>query len=83
MSDIIVETTRLGSRCQMVIPAKIRKAAGLSEGDEVLVAKSGNAITIVPKPKSYAHRLMGLHKSIWQGVDPDAYVRKERDSWEG
>jgi AbrB family looped-hinge helix DNA binding protein len=65
----------------MVIPAEIRKAMGLSERDEVLVARSGNAIIIVPKPKSYADHLMGLHKNVWQGVEPDAYIREERDSW--
>jgi hypothetical protein len=54
---------------------------GLSERDELLVAKSGNAIVIIPKPKSYADHLMGLHKNVWQGVEPDAYVREERDSW--
>lgn len=82
MSDIVVDIIKLGSRCQIVIPAEIRKAANLSEGDELLVAKSGNAIIMVPKPKSYADYLMGLHKDIWQGVDPDIYVCKERDSWE-
>ena len=81
MSDIIVNTIKLGRRYQMVIPAEIRKAMGLSEKDEMLVAKSGNAIIIIPKPKSYADYLMGLHRSIWQGIEPDAYVREERDSW--
>ncbi len=27
--------------------------------------------------------LEGLGKHLWQGVDPDEYVRKERDSWSG
>lgn len=83
MSSAPVDTVKLGSRCQMVLPARIRKALGLSEGDEVLVTVSGNAAVVVPKPKSYADRLMGLHRDVWQGVDPDAYVREERRSWEG
>ena len=81
MSDIMVNTIKLGRRYQMVIPAEIRKAMGLSERDELLVAKSGNAIIIIPKPKSYADHLMCLHKNVWQGIEPDAYVREERDSW--
>ncbi|MDI9607318.1 AbrB/MazE/SpoVT family DNA-binding domain-containing protein [Candidatus Sordicultor fermentans] len=81
MSDVVVNTIKLGSRYQIVIPAEIRKSMGLSERDELLVAKSGNAIVIIPKPKSYADHLMGLHKNVWQGVEPDAYVREERDSW--
>jgi hypothetical protein len=27
--------------------------------------------------------LDGLGKEIWQGVDADEYVAKERDSWDG
>jgi hypothetical protein len=27
--------------------------------------------------------LDGLGKHLWEGVDPDDYVRKERDSWSG
>ncbi|MGB9887220.1 MAG: AbrB/MazE/SpoVT family DNA-binding domain-containing protein [Moorellales bacterium] len=59
------------------------EALGLSEGDEVLVTVNGNAAVVVPKPRSFADRLMGLHRDLWQGVAPDAYVREERRSWEG
>ncbi len=83
VSDMIVETVHLGSRCQMVLPARIRKALGLREGDEVLVRKSGDVVLIVPKPASYAQQLRGLHREVWRGVDPDRYVREERESWEG
>jgi hypothetical protein len=27
--------------------------------------------------------LKGLGKTIWKGIDPNEYVRKERDSWNG
>ena len=27
--------------------------------------------------------LKGLGKEIWQGIDADEYVAKERDSWDG
>ena len=27
--------------------------------------------------------LKGLGKDIWQGIDPDQYVAKERDAWDG
>lgn len=33
-----------------------------------------------------AHRitdLRGLGKEVWQGIDADEYVAKERDSWHG
>jgi len=28
------------------------------------------------------HRLKGMGKEIWKGVDPDAYVRSLREGWE-
>ena len=27
--------------------------------------------------------LEGLGKELWEGIDPDEYVAKERDSWDG
>jgi hypothetical protein len=27
--------------------------------------------------------LRGLGKDVWRGIDPDAYVAQERDSWRG
>ncbi len=32
-----VETVRLGSKCQMVLPLRMRKALGVSEGDELFL----------------------------------------------
>ena len=38
------------------------------------------------KNGSQTHSIMelkGLGKQIWQGIDADEYVAKERDSWDG
>jgi len=83
MPEITCEVVRLGSRCQMVLPARIRKELGLAEGDELLVAKVGNTVILTPKPKSFADRLLGLHREVWEGVDPDHYVEEERKQWGG
>jgi len=38
-------------------------------------------------PLNFASRTevqpIGLGKEIWDGIDPDEYVAKERDSWDG
>lgn len=26
--------------------------------------------------------LSGLHREVWEGIDTDAYLQKERDAWE-
>lgn len=76
------EVVRLGRHCQMVLPVSIRKQLGVGEGDEVLVWVKDKAAVIVPKPKDPARHLWGLHREIWQDVNTDEYVRRERDSWE-
>ena len=30
----------------------------------------------------HAEQLPGLHREIWEGVDPDEYLERERASWE-
>ncbi len=78
-----IETVRLGSRCQMVLPARVRKSLGVGEGDELLIMVIGGTAVIIPKPKSYADRLLGLRREVWEGICPDEYVKGEREKWEG
>jgi hypothetical protein len=40
------------------------------------------ALVLVPDPTRIVDRLRGLHRDIWQDVDPDEYVRRERDAWQ-
>jgi hypothetical protein len=40
-------------------------------------------VTLTPKPKRSILELEGLGKEIWEGVDAQEYVNKERDSWNG
>ena len=37
----------------------------------------------VPRPRRSILELRGLGKEIWQGVDTQAYINAERDSWNG
>ena len=71
-------TAKLSSKHQIVIPREVRKQLGLAAGDELLVEVRGNTIVLVPRPKSYAKRLRGLHKEVWGHVDARSYVREER-----
>lgn len=77
-----VETIRLGSKCQMVLPLRVRRILGVSEGSELLALPLGNAVILVPKPKSYSERLLGLYREIWASTNPKDYLEEERSSWE-
>lgn len=35
------------------------------------------------KPQRSVLELQGLGKSLWQGIDVDQYLRRERASWNG
>jgi len=82
MSNTIVKTVKLGSRCQMVLPADIRKKLNLSEGDEIIIKARKNTAVIKLKPKNYADHLFGLHREVWKGVDPNKHIREERKKWD-
>ncbi len=77
----MIDTIKIGRKSQMVLPAKIRKEMNISEGDELIIKTSGNTIVLIPKPKQYAKHLHGLHQNIWNGQDPDSYIREQRDTW--
>lgn len=68
-------------RFQIVIPKVVREAMNLRPGEKLRVEVEGDRIVLRPKPSRPARRLRGLHREIWEGVDPVTYVRKERASW--
>jgi AbrB family looped-hinge helix DNA binding protein len=74
-------TVKLSGKHQIVIPREVRKQLGLAAGDGLLVEVRDNTIVLVPRPRSYAKRLRGLHKEVWGNVDATAYVREERKGW--
>jgi len=74
-------TVRLSAKHQIVIPRAVRQQLGLAAGDGLLVEVRGSTIVLVPRPRSYAKRLRGLHKEVWGNVDAKTYVREERKGW--
>lgn len=74
-------TVKLSAKHQIVIPREVRKQLGLAAGDGLLVEVRGTTIVLIPRPRSYAKRLRGLHKEVWRDVDAKVYVREERKGW--
>lgn len=72
-----MQTVKLSSKNQIVLPKEARQAMRLKGRDELLVVIKGNMAVIMPKPKSYRVELGGLG----EGLYGDDYLRKERKSW--
>jgi AbrB family looped-hinge helix DNA binding protein len=72
---------KVGPKYQVVIPRSIRNRISIAPKKEVLVEEINGAIIILPEPKSFTEFMLGLGKDAWKGIDPKAYVKKERASW--
>lgn len=63
-----------------------RSVQALGRGDqlrliaEIVVRLSGE---VDRQPSRSLLELQGLGKDVWQGVDADEYLRRERSSWNG
>jgi antitoxin component of MazEF toxin-antitoxin module len=81
-------TTRLSRKNQLTLPVAMVRQLGLEPGDELDLTVVGDAIRIERRPRTpqeWLDRLAGSlsHIPEWQtDEDIDAYVRRERDSWE-
>ena len=62
----------------------LRVAEKLSKADRHRLARKllREAEETGPKERVSIMELEGLGKEIWEGIDTDAYIKAERDSWE-
>lgn len=79
--------TKVSSRGQTVIPTKIREQYGIKVGSMIEWQPIDGQTISVSKAKGNQKKMdwnewfnsaYGLHKEIWEGVDPVKYVRKQR-----
>lgn len=66
----------LRKRNQLTLPSEAVEGLGIQEGDVVIIEVKQNAATLRPLRRSYAGALIGIYG------DADAYVERERTSWE-
>lgn len=85
-SDNFMYNTRISSRNQTVVPAKVRKALKLNVGDTIFwrLIRLENSIKVIaePKPISWANYTRGLGKQIWKNVDIKNYIKNLRQEWQ-
>jgi len=65
-----------------VIPKGARDdALHLEPEKRLLVQVEGDMIVMIPEPEDYLKALRGLHKEVWEGIDTDEYLRREKAAW--
>jgi AbrB family looped-hinge helix DNA binding protein len=73
---------KVSGRNQIAAPSSIRKELSIKSGDHLLVEVRDNTVVLIPEPQNHSNRLRGLHREIWENIDPQEYVRRERDAWQ-
>ena len=74
---------KVSSRYQIAVPATARKRLQINRGDHLLVDVRGGYVILMPEPRDYSRQLRGLHREVWEGIEPQDYVRQEREAWQG
>jgi AbrB family looped-hinge helix DNA binding protein len=72
-----MQTVKLSSKNQIVVPREAREAIGVKSGEEIVVVVHGDQVLLVRRPKSYTQAMLGIGK----GLTPKNYLRNERRSW--
>ncbi|MBI2848712.1 MAG: AbrB/MazE/SpoVT family DNA-binding domain-containing protein [Chloroflexi bacterium] len=72
---------KVSNKNQIAIPAAVRRKLQIKGGDYLLVEARDGYVVLIPQPLDYGHRLRGLHREVWEGMEPQEYVRRERQAW--
>jgi AbrB family looped-hinge helix DNA binding protein len=75
--DVVV-----GKRGTIVIPAEMRRALGICEGQKLFVMVEDGDIVLHPVSNDPFERLREAAGDLFKGVDVQAYVRGLRDEWD-
>jgi AbrB family looped-hinge helix DNA binding protein len=72
---------KVSRKYQIAVPSEVRRKLGIRAGDTLLLDVRGQHVILIREPEDWAEALMGLHSEVWEGVDPQEYVRRERAAW--
>jgi AbrB family looped-hinge helix DNA binding protein len=65
-----MQTVRLSSKNQIVLPKEVREAMGLKGRDELVIVVKGGITIIMPKPKDYRSALAGAGSKLYTKTHP-------------
>ncbi|NOX62004.1 MAG: AbrB/MazE/SpoVT family DNA-binding domain-containing protein [Chloroflexi bacterium] len=75
-------TVKVSSRNQIALPSEARKKLNIRPGDRLLVDVQDGVLVLIPEPRDYVEYMMGLHREIWEQIDADEHIQRERDAWQ-
>jgi AbrB family looped-hinge helix DNA binding protein len=77
-----VPIIKVNAKHQITVPAVVRKKLNIKKGDCLLVDVQDGMVVLMSHPKRYTDYLQGLHRDIWDDVDVQKYLNREREAWE-
>jgi len=80
----VAKSIRVSTKGQVVIPIDVRRRLGIRSGD-TLVIIGGDDEALMMKASRYVESLRGMAKGIYGRTrkEVDAYIRGERQWWQG
>ena len=76
-----MQRVKVSDKFQIVVPAEARRRLGIKAGDRLIVDVRRRHIVLMPEPGDYVDAFAGMHREVWDGVDVDEYLRREREGW--
>ncbi|HEY7035183.1 MAG TPA: AbrB/MazE/SpoVT family DNA-binding domain-containing protein [Thermomicrobiales bacterium] len=78
----MTEHVRVNTDYEIVVPAEMRQKLRILPGDRLAIDIRDGYAVVRPEGQDYVELLRGLHREIWEGVDPQDYLRQEREAWQ-
>ncbi len=72
---------KVNNKHQITVPAAVRKELHIERSDYLLIEVRVGYVVLMPEPHDYSQHLRGLHREIWEGIEPQEYVQREREAW--
>lgn len=69
----------VGNDRGIALPQEAMRRLGIEIGSTLLVDVRDGYVVLLPDPPDSSARLRGRHRDVWADVDPDDYVRRERE----
>lgn len=77
-----MDTAKVSSKYQVVIPRKAREVLGIDEGDRVVFDYRDGMVVLLPKPKDFVKFSRGLGAEVWGGAAAGGRAGPEGGPWQ-